>query len=421
MVYAGFCVFGMAFQFVPPLIPTLIRELQLNHGQAGLLLSFFALPGIIILSIPGGYLVDRFGVRSIGTSGLGLMALGTAGMVLPVGYHWLLLLRAVAGLGAMVSVVAMQRTVTLLFTGRPLGLPMGIVNTAVPLGIVLALNGALPLAERCGWRNVAAVVAILAGLCCLGYLVMCSRLLAPAGERNATGQAPRHSGPTRLETDQRANDSPATATDTANVSFRLIWLAGAVWFFANGAVTSFVTFAPDHYLDLGLGAESIGIFVSLPMWCAALLGPLIGWLTDRRGGKGAIIATGMWVMAVFLIWVPSGIFSPLVLGLGLGLALCCLPTPLLSLPGDILSSSHHGRAFGILSACANAGIFLVPPIAGTIRDATGAYFWPFLLMAGVAAAGMVVAFWLPTGRLPRGWAWLYTILLPLALLVLFGF
>jgi len=421
VVYAGFCVFGMAFQFVPPLIPTFLRELQLSHGQAGLLMSFFALPGII-LSIPGGYLVDRFGVRSIGSSGLGLMAVGTAGMALPVGFHWLLLFRAVAGLGAMVSVVAMQRTVTLLFTGRPLGLPMGIVNTAVPLGIVLALNGALPLAEWCSWRHVALVVSILAGLCCLGYLVMCSCLLMSAGARRGAiqpGDTTEGSGPpaaSRMEV-----GSPTTTTRSGNASFRVIWLAGVVWFCANGAVTSFVTFAPDHYLDLGLGAKSIGIFSSLPMWCAALLGPLIGWLTDRHGGKGGIIASGMWVMAIFLIWVPTGIYSPLVLGLGLGLGLCCLPTPLLSLPGDILSPSHHGRAFGILSACANAGIFLVPPIAGTLRDATGAYRWPFLLMAIVAAVGMVIAFRLPIGRLPRVWAWLFFLLLPLALLVLIDY
>ena len=398
VVYGCLMSFGCVFQFVPPLVPVLLLDLGLDHGRAGLLMSLFALPGIL-LSIPAGSLVDRFGVRSVGGLGLGLMAAGTAGMALPGTFALLLLARAVGGMGAMVAVVALQRTVTRLFAGRPLGLPMGIVSTAIPIGIVLALNGASPIATAHGWRAVAVCAGVLAGLTCVAFLIMCTRL-------TVTGESVARSVPV-------AGPAPSGA-----VSFRAIWMAGLVWLCANGAMTAFVTFAPDHYLDLGLGAGARGLLASLPMWLAAGLGPVVGWVTDRRGGKGAFIATGMLVMAFFLAALPGAVFAPLVIGLGLGVAMGCVPTPLLSLPVDVVPSARHGRAFGILSACANTGIFLVPPLAGALRDATGAYLWPFLLMAAVAALGMVAALRLPVGNLRRGPAWAYVLLLPLLVLVL---
>ncbi len=44
-------------------------------------------------------------------------------------------------------------------------------------------------------------------------------------------------------------------------------------------------FAPDHYLEMGFGSQERGLFTSLPMWCSASLGPVIGLLGDRIGRK----------------------------------------------------------------------------------------------------------------------------------------
>ncbi len=375
VVYLALVVFAAAFQVVPPVVPLLVSELGMQRSEIGLLMSCFALPGIL-LSIPAGLLADRFGVRLVGTIGLLIMAAGTVGTGFSRSVFWLLACRIVAGGGGMVAVVALQRTITCLFQGRPLGLPMGVTNTAIPVGIVVTLNVAGPAAEAVGWRPVFLAAGGLGLLTAAVFWIRCTVL-----DVRSTESAPAAGGP-----------AP---------NWRPIWIAGLVWLCANGAMTTFVTFAPDLYLTRGLDTAARGILTSLPMLCAALLGPLVGWYTDRRGGKRILIAAGLASLAVALAAVPHAGLAPLATSLGLGLALACIPTPLMSLPADLLSPAHHGRAFGILAACANLGIFLLPPLAGQARDTSGTYLISFLLASGVAAAGALAARWLPAGATRR--------------------
>ncbi len=370
VLYLGLMSMGAMFHLVPPILPQVISDLGLTHGQGGILMALFALPGIF-LSLGSGWLVDRYGARIMGSMGILLMGGATVALSRGDGFSMILWARLVTGVGAVVGVVAMQRMVTRLFQGRPLGLPMGISGSAVPLGIIVIYNAAGPLADRLGWRG----VPLRAGLVCVGVSIvffLAGRLLF-----------------NRPRTDH-ASDSVMSESYRPD-GLRVIWIAGLIWFFINGAMTAFLTFAPDHYLELGFGSRDRGLFTSLPMWCSASLGPVIGLLADRFGGKSFFIAGGMVLLTVCLVLVAFSGATPLVLGLGLGAAMALVVTPLLSLPGEVLPPSHHGRGFGILSTCANAGIFVAPPVAGWVRDGSGGYFWPFVMMAGLALAGVLGA------------------------------
>ena len=394
---------GAVFHFLPPVLPVVIADLGIGHGQAGLLMSLFALPGIVI-SLPAGWLVDRFGERLVGGIGLLLMGAGAMLMSTVPGFLLILLARTLSGVGAMVGVVALQRLVTRLFQGRPLGLPMGISGSALPAGIVVVLNTAGPLAEADGWR----AVAWLVGLAVLGvsllFLLVAWFILRnrPLGA-GTTGRTLATSAPGTSAADvppYRQESVP----DAGSIGRGLhaVWLAGGVWFCANGAMTAFMTFAPDHFLELGFGLQDRGLFTSIPMWGSALLGPVTGLLADRWNGRPAFIAWGMALLAAALAATPAQVISPVVIGLALGSGLALVVTPLLSHIGEVLPSSHHGRGFGILNTCANLGIFSVPPLTGLVRDGTGAYHWPFLIMASLAALGVVVAELLRRGRYLKG-------------------
>jgi len=387
VVYAGFLSIGFVFHLIPPILPVVIGDLQISHGQAGLLMSLFALPGILF-SLPAGWLVDRFGAQATGVAGLAIMGAGTLAMGLGQGFVWILAARALAGVGAMVGVVSMQRMVTRLFAGRSLGIPMGVSGSAIPIGIIIVLNTMGPVAVEKGWRAsttyagwtvlVVAMAFWTAGL----LLGLASRRhLAASGTRTESGASrpsvtPEIGSPGQLEVKD---------------GLRAIWIASIVWFCTNGAMTSFMTFAPDHFLDLGFALKERGVFTSIPMWVSASLGPVTGWITDRWGGRAAFIAAGMGLLALGLVLVPVSGLSPVLIGLALGTALALVVTPLLSMVGDVLPPSHHGRGFGILSTSANLGVFVVPPVAGAVRDSSGHYGWTFTLLAAVAALGVAGA------------------------------
>lgn len=374
IVYLGFMAMGATFHQIPPILPTVIADLGLSHGQGGMLMSLFALPGIV-LSMSGGWLVDRHGARVVGSLGLLVMGAASMGLARAEGFSVILAARLLTGVGAVLAVLALQRMITRLFEGRPLGLPTGVAGSAVPFGIVLIYNSAGPLAASGGWRAVPWRTGLATLLVAL-FFFLASRAILGRRVRRATV----------AEASGRAADRPSP--------WRLIWLAGLIWFLVNGAMTAFLTFAPDHFLEQGLGLRERGLITSVPLWGSALAGPLVGWWADRRGGKGVFITAGMALLTLNLLLVAQGAAPPLVVALGLGASMALVVTPLLSLPGEVLPPSHHGRGFGILSTCANTGIFLLPPAAGAIRDGSAGYFWPFVMMAAVALAGVAAGLFL---------------------------
>ena len=383
-VYAGFLSVGFVFHFLPPILPVIIADLGLSHTQAGLLMSLFALPGIL-LSLPGGWLVDRYGERLVGGLGVTLMGAGTLLLAMAPTFTLVLLARVLSGIGAMVGVVALQRLVVRLFAGRSLGLPLGISGSAVPVGIIIVLNIAGPLAESEGWRVVALRVGGVTALIGLAFVAVVT--VVTRGRELGRNQ----------------NEDVETLPDQAQ-KFRPLWIGGAVWFCANGAMTAFMTFAPDHFQGLGFDVSARGLFTSIPMWTSAALGMVTGWLTDRHGGRPAFMAVGLLMMGVALIILPTLLVPPALVGLVLGLSLAAVVTPTIALPGVLLPASHTGRGYGILATCANVGIFVVPPLAGMLRDISGGYLWPFFLMGGVALLGVMAAETLRRGKFMPGFS-----------------
>jgi len=382
VAYAGSVTVGFVFHFLPPILTIVIEDLQIGHGQAGLLMSLFALPGIL-LSLPGGWLVDRYGERLIGGVGLILMGLGTFALGQAPSFPLILLARLVSGVGAVVGFLSLQRLIVRLFRGRGLGLALGISGSAMPLGVVLVLNSAGGVAAAGDWRDVpqlVGVAAVITGLVFIAVITIVTR-----GED--------------LGRDHLQDDPSLTNTSP---NFRPIWIAGAAWFCANGSMTTFLTFAPDYYHDLGLSVADSGRYTAIPMWTSAALGTVTGWLTERYGGRAAFIAVGMLLMGVALIILPSTLLSPVVIGLMLGFAMAALVIPIIALPGVLLPASHTGRGYGILATCANLGVFVVPPLAGMAHDTTGSYTLPYLLVGGLGLLGALASEVLRRGRYTPG-------------------
>ena len=150
---AAFCyvIYAIVLQSIPPILGILIDLLHISYAEAGMLMSLALLPAIV-LSFPGGLLVDRFGVRITGIVALVIMMLGTVIVAMGNSYWVLSLGRLIMGLGATILVVALPKIITTWFAGREIGLAMGVYHTAFPLGTILALNFAGILAYGLGWR-----------------------------------------------------------------------------------------------------------------------------------------------------------------------------------------------------------------------------------------------------------------------------
>ena len=103
-------------------------------------MGLFALPGIF-LSIPGGWLADRYGVKIVGLMSLSLMIAGTLVVASGSSFWALATGRLIAGIGAMTLAVAAASLISTTFSGPKLGIAMGFYNTGMPLGTILSFVG----------------------------------------------------------------------------------------------------------------------------------------------------------------------------------------------------------------------------------------------------------------------------------------
>ena len=365
---AAFCyvIYAIVLQSIPPILGILIDLLHISYAEAGMLMSLALLPAIV-LSFPGGLLVDRFGVRITGIVSLVIMMLGTVIVAMGNSYWVLSLGRLIMGLGATVLVVALPKIITTWFAGREIGLAMGVYHTAFPLGTILALNLAGILAYGLGWR-----VPIWGSvvLCAVALLLFIVFIREKKGEQSET-----------LE--------PVNLLGAIKEAGWKIWCVGIAWAFFAGCTISYFTYAPDYFISSGKDVAQAGLIASAPMFGSIVLAALVGTLVDRIGKKWLFAVVGLAGIALMLFLIPRFTDHAVLLAVSMGIFIAMFTPATFAMPADILTERVRGIGFGIILTCQGFGNVFGPAIAGIFRDITGDYLWSFAAMFVMALLGIV--------------------------------
>ncbi len=355
LAYVCMFSFAMVFQSIPPLL-TLIREaFAISYAQAGLLMSLFALPGIVV-AVPGGIISDRFGMKQTGAVSIFLMLIGTLMVGTSATPLQAYVGRVVSGVGGLTLAIVLPQLLSRWFLGKELGVSMGLFNTAMPLGTIVSLNVSSRIGERFGWQTPIFLTTILSVLALLVFLV---GFKDPSGKNR--GEPHRDSG--------------------GRIQLGLpIWLLGVAWMWFNAAFISFVTYSPDFFVARGFAFGSAGFMTSIVMMGSLTLSPLIGYIVYRVGRESLFIAVSGVVVASLLCLLPTTSFVMLLLVL-ISVFVGFVPAPVFSLPPKTVDPENLGLAFGIITACLNLGVLAGPYLAGVARDVTGDYALSFYLLA----------------------------------------
>jgi len=364
--------FSFCLQTVPPLMRLLVADFQISFTQAGLLMGLFTLPALLV-ALPSGVLLDRYGARRIALLAAVLLLLGNLLAALAGDYLWLALGRFIAGSGAAVVMVVAPQVVASAFRQQGLGLAMGLFNISVPLGTMLALYGVALLLPEWGWQSAFWLDLLLSSLLLLLVLLLYPKVAAAEKRCSPTGSVW-----------QALVSTPAP----------LLWLTLCLGFYSMGAM-QFFSFAPAFYQAEGVSEAQAGLLASLPMLPSLLLAPLFGWISDRIGLRWLFVVVGSLGAALVLLILPlddlGGVFYPLLLGLFLALM---VPT-IYSMPADLLPPERLGLAYGLLSMAFGVGGLSGSLLVGMARDWSGDYQLGFQWMAllSLLAAGAMVRVW----------------------------
>ena len=366
--YVSVVSFALVFQAVPTVLRQIVDSFQVSHAQAGLLMSLFALPGIV-LSIPGGVILDRYGTKLVGGVTFGVMLIGAVVVASSTSFPVMLAARLLSGCGAMVLIITASQNVARWFSGRELGLAMGMFNTAMPFGTIVSFNTFSRMGPLYGWRIPLVIAASFALVSFAAFLWFTN--------------PPRNEGRCGLEAGRMRGFS-GIGIAAAFVGLRRVpmsvWFLGLVWLWFNAATLSFTTFAMDYFRLKALPVGLSGVLASSTMLGSLVLSPLIGLHAQRKGWNVGYILAGNLLLALAFSIMPfsRGQLFPVAL---LVVASPFIPAPLFSLLPRILDPGSLGVGYGILSALLNVGTLIGPYVVGLAYDLTSSYAASLLVMA----------------------------------------
>jgi len=352
-------------QMIAPILPRLVSDTGLTYANSGILMSLFTLPGIF-LALPGGWISDSLGPRRVGIASLFLMGIGSLlmSLILPA---FLYTGRFCSGIGACVFVVVAPQIIAREFPSDQLGLAMGIFNTAVPVGSILAFNGLGFLSGRyglvvpivaTGWFSLAAFAAFY--------------LLYPEPHRS--------------------NDTPRGNTRLSGNLGTGIWLVSVVWTLFNIGLLAYFTFSIDHLTACGISSSTARFLGSLPMILSIFFAPVAGLIIHRFGLRWSLAVIGCAVsgLSVWLLYFSAG-GHPVLWSVVLGAGISLVAPPVFTIAGQVVSPGRLGTGYGIMNTLFNVGVFAGIPLVGKVRDMTGDYRLSFALMAAFLVAGSALS------------------------------
>lgn len=360
VLFVAQLTFALTFQSIPPILDVIMSSLGLSHGQGGALMSMYAVPGILI-SIPAGLFADYYGYRRVGLLSLFVTVLGTLAVAVSNTFPLLAGGRMIAGIGGMTVAVLVPPALSQWFPARETGFAMGILNIGMPLGTILSFNIFSRLGQGWGWRVPILVTTAVGVIAFTAMLISYPRSTALA-RKAAVGRISFLAAIRQVR--------------------QPVWLVAGVWSAYNAGVLSYLTFAPDYYMSLGMTPSYAGFIASLLM-VGALLSPVVGYLIDKTDGMEMMMVGGNMVVMVLLLVIFHIGWNPLLLGLLLGMAGSFVPAPVYAIIPRLVRPERRGLAFGIVSSCMNIGAALGPFFVGRYRDLTGSYYHSFLLMAAL--------------------------------------
>ncbi len=366
--------FSHFYQLVlPPLYGMLRAEFDVSFAALGALTgTMFVASGV---SQPvAGFLVDRYGARTVLLAGLALFAGATAALGLAPNFWTMFLLSALAGLGNAVFHPADFAILNASVDPRRLGRAYGVHGIAGNLGWVAAVPLSLYLGELFGWRTALIALGCL-GLAATVYLASQRDAMVdhrrPKTERGA---------PIPLAEDVRMLMAPHILLSFGFFALMSMALIG-VQTFVPQALTQF------HGMPMELAGAALTAF---------LIGGVFGTLTggvvaDRFRHPEMIICSAMTAFAVvFLILVIPGLPHVLILSVFVitGMLMGLAGPPRDMLVRDRTPAGSAGKVYGFIYAGLDAGAAVMPPVFGWLLD-RGAPRAVFVLMSLVIALSVL--------------------------------
>jgi MFS transporter, ACS family, hexuronate transporter len=356
---------------IPSIAPLIREDLGLSMAQAGSFLSAYYI-GAALMSLPAGWMADRWGVLATMVLGQVLIAGGLYGVAGSGSFIVLSLIMICAGAGYGMLNPTTAKAAMAWFPRRQRATAVGLKQVGLPLGGAVGALLMPPLALWLGWRPAVALPAsLIAALGALTWLLYRD----PPKPADAGGVPV---GPTRLG---------------AVLANRDLWLVSGSTLVFAGMQTVWMSFLVLYLTDvLRLSLVEAGRYLVLAQ-VAGMAGRVIfGMLSDglfngRR--RIVLVIAGVGSTACSLAMAGTGpetgawVLAPLALAFGFfGIGWNGVQHTLMA---ELVGPRGAGTAVGLGLTVSSLGVSLCPPLFGLAVQRLGGFSVPW------AGLGLVMA------------------------------
>jgi MFS family permease len=367
LAYFAGVIAALQIGVIAPIVPLLQRDLGLTLPFVGAVLSCVALIAVVLGTVAGNW-TNRFGLVRAIVLGLALMAAADALAAVAQNGAALLAIRAVAGLGYLLTVVACPPLIARIVVHHHRGLALALWGSFLPVGIALADAAAAGLLDAIGWRGLFWLDAAVTTATALAALIGL-RGLAPGVAHGAT--------------------TPGLLAIYRMRAPLMLMISFGIFTF------TFIVFAavePAYLAEArGLALDQAGRISALTT-LAAIPGALIaGWLIGRGWSPLRLAWIGLIAPAVLSLgaFLPIFAVGPVVIASALALLLGAFsPAATYALiPRIDPNPLHFAPINGLLMQMGSLGTLIGPPVVGAWAEHLGWASAPILLLA-LGAAGI---------------------------------
>jgi MFS transporter, ACS family, hexuronate transporter len=370
---------------IPAIAPLIRQDLGLSMAQAGSFLSAYYV-GTTLMSLPAGWMADRWGVLATMVLGQAVIAAGLYAVAGSGSFSLLMIIMICAGVGYGMLNPTTAKAAIAWFPRRQRATAVGLKQVGLPLGGAVGASIMPPLALWLGWRAAVAVPAsLIAVLGALTWLLYRDPPAAADGGGTTVGAASLRSV----------------------LGNRDLWLvSGATLIFAGVQTVwmSFLVLYLTEVLRVSLVHASRYLVMAQVMGMAGRV--IFGVLSDRLfGGRRRIVLViaGVGSTACSLVIARTGpgtsawVLAPLALAFGFfGIGWNGVQHTLMA---ELVGPRGAGTAIGLGLAISSFGVTICPPIFGLAAERLGGFGVPWAGLGLVMAATLCLLIPVREGRM----------------------
>ncbi len=383
--------------------PLISKEFGFNKVTIGLIFSAFVW-AYAIFQVPGGWLSDRFGPRSVLAGVVGYWSLMTVATAAAFSAASFIVVRFLFGVGEAGAFPGATRAMQMWYPRRERGFVQGVTHSASRFGAAIAPPLVVLIMTSIGWRWVFYLCGAVGFVWSVWWYLSYRNL--PEDHR-LVNQAELES---IRGTNERGELNPPPVEKQLKIPWGTLlrspnmWAIMCAYFTYVYCLWIFLSWLPSYLVEARhFTLLKVGLLASLPLW-AGVIGDTVGglatdWLLRRTGNtklaRRAVAMTGLLGCAVFI--VPAAMTADAYV------AVYCLTAsmffleltigPSWAVPMDT-GGKYSGTVSGMMNMAGNIGGALSPMVFGFLAQ-LGSWQAPFIVAAALLVAGSAVwAFWL---------------------------